>query len=145
MTATAYVPVSITSESLSQAKLQQMANNDQWLFENSPRVRYNYGGIVRDSGLKIISGKVPTAISATDYTYVTIYFGSFFSASCKPIVTATAEAADGQRVRRIVNIQGISGEVDNRGFLAHVTSHQQLGLPNTLVAPGWVHFTATGF
>lgn len=144
MAATPYRPVSWTDQNLSKEKLQQMANNEQWLFENNPKIRYNYSGaIIRDNGLKIIAGKSPFGTSGLDSIDTWVYFGNFFSAACKPIVTAVVETG-GFWLRKFITIRGIGGEIDYRGFLAHLTTHENV-VDNRVEASGWIHWTAVGF
>lgn len=145
MAATPYRAVSINDKSLTKEKLQQMVNNDQWLFENTPRVRYNYleGGLVRDSGAKILAGKALFGASTNDWTERTIYFGNFFSAACKPIVTVTVEVTNNS-MRRYASVRGLNGsEIDNRGFLCHISTQEGKFWP--VDAWGLIHYTAIGF
>lgn len=146
MAATPYKPVSWSDRSLDVSKLQQMATNDQWLFENSPRMRYSGNGVVRDNGIKIIAGKTPYATSSNDWVDVSIYFGSFFTAACKPIVICTDETT-GAALRKLVVTRGFGGEIDYRGFVAHI-SDQENHIDRAhypIESPGWVHWIAVGF
>lgn len=145
MAATPYVPVSFTSEQVTQQKLQQMANNDQWLFENAAKIRYNAAGIVRDTQVKIIAGKSPyPAVPDQEATSINIYFGSFFSASCKPIVVATVDPTYG---RKLCTINSLSdgAETDYRGFRAHIWAKETAIVPDRLNYPGFVHWIAVGY
>jgi len=146
MAATPYKSVNFSGEALSQAKFQQLANNGQWLFENTPRVRYSsFGGLLKDSNTKIISGKSPyTAVNA-DYARVAVYFGSFFTAGCKPNVTATVEVGGGL-VRKVVSLTSLSGGgVDHTGFVAELFT-VEAGTQNRLVeAGGFIHWQAIGY
>jgi len=145
MAATPYKPISWSDRSVSQEKLQQMANNDQWLFENSPRMRYSVAGNVRDSGIKIIAGKTsygPT--NGPDYEDVNIYFGNFFSAACKPVVTSTVGVDIASGLRKYIVNRGFGGEIDYRGFIAHVTAHEPPGY-SASIPGGWLHWIAVGF
>lgn len=145
MTATPYKPVSWNDRSLSTERLQQMANNDQWLFENSPRIRYSANNITRDSGLKVIAGKTAYAAQPTlDYTNVEVYFGSFFTVGCRPSVSTTVETSLSGN-RKFASIRGFGGqEVDYRGFIAHVTAHETVNHPWG-ISGGWVHWIAIGY
>jgi hypothetical protein len=141
MPATPYKPVSWNGEPLSVAKLQQMTSNDQWLFENSPRIRYSVNGLTRDNGIKIISGKTFFAPAPIQHDYLDIYFGNFFSAGSHPVVTAVVEAGTGGLGRKHVTINGFGGEIDHRGFRAAVYTYEA---PNLDVG-GWCHWTAIGY
>ncbi len=145
MAATPYRPVAVNDKSLTKEKLQQMANNDQWLFENTPRIRYNFleGNIVRDSGAKILAGKLIFGAGTKDWSERTVSCGNFFSASCKPIVVSTVEAT-GTHLRKLVTTKGINGaEIDHRGFIAHVSVQER----NAKVMDTWglIHYMAIGF
>lgn len=145
MAATPYKPVSFTSESITQQKLQQMANNEEWLFENTPRLRYSTSGLTRDAGIKLISGKTPHAQVNAEHLDVPVYFGSFFTGGCKPIVTATVEH-NGGGGRRLATIRGHGGEIDHRGFIAHVTTQEDYpGAIRNFNSGGWLHWMAVGY
>jgi hypothetical protein len=147
MAATPYKPVVFSSESLSQAKLQQLANNQQWLFENTPRTRYVGNGLTRDSSIKMMSGKISHGTAQVDYLDVPVYFGSFFTAGCRPIVVATVEGYT-YGLRHYTQTRGLSnGEIDHTGFIAHVVSHELVNNTSTnwIKGTGWVHWTAVGY
>lgn len=143
MAATPYKPTNWGSESISQPKLQQMANNDQWLFENMARVRYSAGGLTRDSGLKIAAGKTAYPATQSDWIDVFVYFGTFFSAGCKPVVNASVEPALG-RIGVVLSGLNFGTEMDYRGFRAHVYQDFQAS-GNPLQGAGWVHWQAVGY
>jgi hypothetical protein len=145
MTSNGYVPMSFNGESLTSSKLNQLCNNVQYLYLNTPRVRYSANGITRDSSLKIISGKTPfTARPGYDAENIPIYFGNFFSSGSNPVVVATTEVP-GYAKRKFVCVFGLGGgEIDHTGFMAQVTTHEALSQYNQIEAGGWVHWTATG-
>lgn len=145
-----FVPVSWNGESISTDKLNQMANNDQFLFDRTPLVRYAFQGgqqtITRDNSVKIISGKTPFVPSAnTDWIRQNIYFGTFFSAGCSPVVTATVETQGPER--RTVSIHGLGGlntDIDINGFVAHVWVASDTGNPYVSTS-GFIHWIAVGY
>lgn len=142
MTATPYKPVSFGSESLELSKLQQMASNDQWLFENSTKVRYRSGDLIRDGGGKIIAGKTPYAAQSNNYLYLPVYFGSFFSVGCKPVVTITNEPGVGGHRNKVVIVGFSNGqEIDQRGFTAVISTEAVA----TIGASGFLHWIAAGY
>jgi len=145
MAATPYRPVAVNDKSLTKEKLQQMVNNEQWLFENSPRMRYTMhdGGLTRDNGAKILAGKALFGASTKDWVERTIYFGNFFSAACKPIVQVTIETT-GTHLRKLATARSIDGgEIDHRGFICHISAQER----NAKVIETWglIHYTAIGF
>lgn len=143
MAANDYKPVSWNGEPITNLKLNQMANNTQYLFERAPRIRYSGAGLTRDTALKIISGKSPFPIKTNmDWVDTNIYFGSFFSAGCKPVVVATVETTGGW-LRKYVSLRGFGGEIDHTGFIAHVVTHESFA--DHINSVGWVHWTATGY
>lgn len=141
MTTTPYKPVSWDSEIINAEKLATMASNDQWLFENTPRIRYSVAGIVKDGGLKFIAGKSAfPKIGTQNFTYVSVYFGSFFSANCKPSITTGLEGLV-TIGRSAVTLQGFSGnEIDHTGFIACISNDAYTSVDN-----GWVHWQAVGY
>lgn len=53
----AFNPVSWGEEDVTAGKLNAMASNEQWLYENLPRVHLQtYGGIRKDTKCKIAAG-----------------------------------------------------------------------------------------
>lgn len=146
MATTPYKPVSFTSESISQTKLQQMANNEQWLFENMAKMRYATQALTRDAGVRVISGKTPfgTTTGGASAIDTHIYFGSFFTAGCKPVVTGMVETT-GPHLRKLITIRGFGGEVDHRGFVAHLSTQEFPGVPVNIEASGWIHWQAIGY
>lgn len=143
MAATPYKPVSWNGEPITLLKLNQMASNDQFLFENTPRVRYFAGGITKDTGTKVLAGKTPFSANAAKAINVNVYFGSFFSSGCHPVVTATIQTG-GPWWSKYVSIHGLTkGDIDRVGFVAHVKSHEEF--KDKIEAGGWIHWTAVGY
>lgn len=145
MPATPYNPVSWNGEAISREKLSQMANNDQWFFENMTRARYSVAGLTRDTGLRMIMGKTPFppgVNQARDWVDVKIEFGSYFTVGCKPIIVALVETT-GTWLRKYPSLRGLNGEIDHTGFIAHVVSHESFA--DYINAAGWVHWQAWGY
>lgn len=143
MAATPYRHASFNDGLLNVDKLQQLSNNGDWLFDHNTVVRYDYlRSVTRDTGIKIIAGKSGYAQTGMDWIDVPVYFGNFFNAACKPIVTATVETAN----RIDVKINGHDGaEIDYRGFRGHVWIDVIQGWPSVPVPSGWLHWIAVGF
>lgn len=146
MPATPYKPVAWNGEPISNAKLQQMADNDQWLFENSPRIRYSSSNnLVRDAGLKVLAGKTMYGTSSTSAVYTDVYFGNFFSAGSHPVVVCTLETGT-TLGRKQVTIAGFGGEVDHVGFRAAIyVDGGVFDGPPTIEAAGWLNWHAIGY
>lgn len=133
--------MSWNGEPITTDKLNQMCNNSQYLFDRSPRIRYAGPQFTRDTGLKVIAGKTPYPVVQANYIYLPVYFGSFFSSGCNPIVTATVEAPSGGHRNRVMAYGLSGGAIDNIGFQAVVTTE---AVP-TLGPAGWVHWIAVGY
>jgi hypothetical protein len=115
MAATPYKPVSWSpNELITEDKLDQIANNSQWLFENTPRVSYNAFNLNRTTGVKIACGTVLFNGSKTAYQTKPVYFSNFFSAASKPIVT-TGVISFQRRTFVVTNGFGVYSP-DSRGF-----------------------------
>lgn len=96
-------------------KLNTMANNDQWLYENTPRMMYTAFEQKRTEGLKIASGILLCSPNPAGFQQHVVYFGSFFSESCTPVVV-TGLMHQGE-VRITFGVKGIGTQyVDHRGF-----------------------------
>lgn len=145
-----FVPMSWNGESITTDKLNQMCNNTQYLFDRSPRIRMMVGGVPRDSGIKILSGKTAYAPDTTkNWTIMNVYFGSFFSSGCNPAVTVSLEASGWQGQRNHVVLGGlgtsgngtVGGPIDQTGFSAVISTEAY----STLIVGGWIHWTAVGY
>lgn len=141
---TPFTPVNFDGESLRKEKFQQLSTNVQWLFDNRLRARFvTASGVPRESQVKMIAGKTPFPLrSDNNFVYVQVYFGSFFSAACKPVVVTGLESTSGNMHRGKVTAQGRTGELDYTGFMAVVS----IDPPYTTVSStGWIHWLAVGF
>lgn len=143
---TPYSDVTFENEQPTRAKFQKLATNQRWLFENTPKIRYSGAGLTRDVGLKIIAGKTPYSPSTTDYLDLPVFFGTFFTVGCNPIVVAVvADSVSGRRRRLDVRAHG-GPAIDHIGFIAHVVAaYQKTGINQTINSSGWVHWIAVGY
>lgn len=137
-----------TSETLTKEKLNQMAANDEWLFQNMPKAVYNAAGVKRAAGLKIMAGSSPYPAANADYARVVTNFGNYFSAGCKPVVVATV--ASGFSDRKYVMVQSLDGheQIDHRGFVSWVSSYYWLvdgGKERSITRVGLVNWIAIGY
>lgn len=145
MAAGPYRPVSFAEEPLTDEKMNQLANNVQWVYENSPRAMYNAHGVVKSNGVKILAGKTWMPASTSTLSYATVYFGSFFSQGCLPVVVATPTQHYGQTRYETV-VRGLGQAFpDNRGCQIGITTdeynavnnHHAHGLTANWIAIGW--------
>jgi hypothetical protein len=118
MTATPFKAISFSpGEILTRAKLNQMTNNEQWLFENILQGQYNAHYIKRTSGLKLAAGIATFAVTTKGGRSVNVYFGSFFSVGCKPIVVGQAAGHGSGRLICAVTGPGANNNwPDHTGF-----------------------------
>lgn len=127
-----------------------MTNNDQWLFENTPRITYSANSVRRNSGLKMLASHTRyPATPNSEYTGVKVYFGNFFTPGCHPIVTATVSTSSSPHKKYVTlcNIDGNNNEiVDHRGFtgLIHAVPWQGTTF-DALRNSGILHWVAVGY
>ena len=134
------------NEKLAQTKTDQMADNQDWLYNNTPRAIYTLpGGIRRVEGVKIASGRVIVAKrTKTDTAYVGVRFGNFFTTSCQPIVT-TGIVSDFQ-TRIFCTIHGIGVlHPDYRGFNVGVNIAAQIKKNDNIAKSFYVTWQAMGY
>lgn len=85
---TPYSPVQwVDNEPTWTEKLNQMTNNDQWLFENTPRAMYNSYKVKRTSQIKILTGVTIFPAQANGLYQIQVDFPSFFTPGCLPTIT----------------------------------------------------------
>lgn len=142
MAATPYRAVSWQPHDLLDAdKMGQLANNSQWLFENTPRINYNAYGVSRTTGTKIAAGIQIFGASKTAYQTRPVYFTNFFSAACHPVVTTGVISLQ----RRTFVICNGFGDLhpDHRGF--EITIECESASANKIERACYVTWMALGF
>jgi len=140
-----YKPVSWGEEPMSVDKLNQMTNNDQWLFENTPRMKYAAYTLTKNSGLKILATYAYVPPNRNRGTTRGVYFGSFFSVGCQPIVVATPVATNSQR-RFFVAVNGIGRAVpDHTGAQITLQASELNPKNDKLGGAVYVHVIAIGW
>lgn len=139
MTATPYQPIQWSNqEPLFKDKLNQMTNNDQWLFENMPKLYYNVSGIKRSTGIKAAAGFGVFNASANRYAAGTVTFGDYFSQGCQPVVVLGALQTYPQR-EVIATIRGIGTIMpDHRGFEVYLTAVGTAKKISSIVYAPWI-------
>jgi len=114
----------VDGEPLDRDKLNQVANNMQWLYENTPRISYKAFGVNKSVGAKILAGSGLVPATKSTLSYATVYFGSFFSQGCQPMVVASPIQNTG-RTRFEVVVRGIGrNQPDHRGCQIGVTTDE---------------------
>lgn len=148
MGATPFQPISWSdNEPIYVDKMNAMANNDQWLFENAPNMYYNVAGVKKTTGIKIMTGfvAIPITTSYTDRdSEATFYFGSFFSQGCQPVVVASLQTYPQTRI--IISTRGIGTFwPDSRGFEVRAAANDS-NIKIQIIHPNvWVAFVAIGW
>lgn len=134
------------NELLAEAKTDQMSDNADYLFANTPRAVYTLpGGLRRAQGIKIASGRVLIAKTLkSDSASATVRFGNFFTANCDPIVT-TGIVSEGQRKIFCV-INGIGQlQPDNTGFQVGVNIAAESKKTDKIATSFYVAWQAMGY
>jgi hypothetical protein len=146
MGAKPYAPQSWSdNEPIFTDKLNAMANNDQWLFENMANVYYNGHGVKKAAGVKILTAAVsipPNSKSGNGSR--TFYFGNFFSSGCQPFVIASINSYPQGRFH--LSTRGIGTFwPDHRGFEVRISVDELNAKSNKINATVWVPFIAIGW
>lgn len=123
-----------------------MTNNDQWLYENMPRMKFNTYGINRNTGLKMLSLIAIAPANKSLWTSTTVNFGTFFSSGCKPVIVTGTQPTSG-KWRYHTIIKGIGTYYpDHRGVEVHVgADYYGTSTKNTVDSKVYVHIIAIGW
>lgn len=145
MAVTPYKPTSWgENEPAWASKLNDMTANDQWLFENSPRMLYTAYSMRRTEGIKIASGILYCLPSPSGIQQHRVEFGPFFSEGCKPVVV-TGLMHNGE-VRMTFGVANLNGGpyVDHRGFslLGGAIHHEK---SKAFTKGFWIPWIAIGY
>lgn len=142
---TPYKAVSWGEEPTSVDKLNQMTNNDQWLYENTPRMKYSGYSLTKTSGLKILATYSLIPFTTNRSASRGLYFGSFFSTGCQPIVVAQPVPGGAQR-RFFIAVTGIGrGVPDHTGAMLHLTASELNPKTDRIANSVYVHCIAIGW
>lgn len=93
------------NELLGEAKTDQLGDNAEYLYLNTPRAVYTLpSGLRRSEGVKIASGRVMiTKRLKTDSATVAVKFGNFFTIGCQPIITTGIISENQTKIFATVN------------------------------------------
>jgi hypothetical protein len=110
-------------------KLNQMANNDQYLFEHLAKIGYRSSAINRETTIKVLAVRTPVSATDARQQRMDIYWNGFFSSGCAPICVATAIAHPQKRLN--VTVSGLGGSIlpDARGCMAQIEADELYGTP----------------
>ena len=140
-----FKPLSFAEEVITTDKMNQLANNDQWLYENMPRIGYRGYGINKSTGLKILATGVAFAATTARSATRGLYFSGYFSTGCQPFCIAQAIATNGQR-RFFVHVNGIGRAVpDHNGCTITLTSSELNPTYDKIGATVHVNLIAIGY
>lgn len=145
MTATPYKAVSWGDEPILSTKLAQMANNDQWIFENMPIGFFNASGVIKNGGIKIYGGRVNFPAYANSVQKKEVYFSGRFSNGCKPIVTTGMTGGGFMRKQTLITGLGGLNLPDANGFLLTAIMHEPAAYNNQFRTAFYVDFIAIGW
>lgn len=106
------------NEEVAGPKMNQLGDNAEWLYQNTPRALYTLsGGIKRAQGIKIAAGRVMIPQNnKSDSASRTVRFGNFFSTRCQPIITTGIVSGKTRTFCVISGIGDNSLQPDHRGF-----------------------------
>lgn len=134
------------NELLAEAKTDQMGDNAEYLFNNTPRAVYTLpGGLRRAQGVKIAAGRVLIARRLkSDSASATVRFGNFFTANCEPVIT-TGIVSEGQ-AKIFCVINGIGQlQPDNTGFQVGVNIAAETKKSDIIAHSFYISWQAMGY
>lgn len=145
MSALPYKAVSWGDEYLSTEKLNQMTSNDQWLYENMPKMNFNTYGVKKTTGVKVMAAICIVPASTASSSSATFNFGTFFSPGCKPVITTGVQITQNTRWRNHAVIAGLSSYTpDHRGMKISLLANELSAAYNS-IRTTYVHFIAVGW
>lgn len=146
MAATAFNPISWSpSENITDEKMQQYADNLQWVYDNTPRALYtNPSGLKKPTGVRIVAGKALITARNAQTASVRVQFGNAFSNGCFPIITTGINNTFQDRV--FSRFQGI-GQVqpNHTGFQLFIEIPSYTKTKEIIKNNFYVHWTAIGY
>jgi hypothetical protein len=145
MGATPYKAISFANHDvLTKDKMDQLQFNAQWLYENTPRARFNdtSTGRIIDTGIIILSGRVyvPRSQHLNAGTVNVTFGGVGFSTTTK--VSVQTSVISDQSKQIFVTLKGFGTSVpDYRGFTATINV---LDTPKVTARPIYLMWKAVG-
>lgn len=131
---------------LTEELLDQLASNQNYLYQMTPRAKYTMGGNNRTEGIKLLSGRTLIAATKNNTQAASVGFGNFFSAGSLPNVAIAPVSNYGRRY--FVTICGFGGNmnIDNRGFSMFVALDAQTVKKNDKIARSfYISWIAMGY
>lgn len=135
------------NELLGESKTEQMADNAEWLYQNTPRALYTLpGGIKRVEGTKIAAGRaiITKTKKKSDSQTTVVRFGNFFSSRCEPIITTGIVSERQTRIFCVVS--GIGRlQPDYSGFNISVNIAAETKKNDRIASSFYVAWQAMGY
>jgi hypothetical protein len=125
-------------------KLDAMVQNDNWLRDNMTRAQYSANSVQRDIGVRIASGLALITSGKKADASRDVVFGSYFSESCKPIVTTGVVSSHHRQVFATVDGPGSAPQPTRDGFTVHVVVTATSG-PKKIKRNFYVAWHAIGY
>lgn len=134
------------NELLAETKTDQMADNAEYLYLNTPRAIYTLpGGLRRVEGIRIATGRVLIAKRLkSDSASATVRFGNFFTTRCDPIITTGIVSEHQTKIFATIN--GIGQlQPDNRGFQVGVNIAAESKKKDKIAHSFYIAWQAMGY
>lgn len=132
-------------ELISEAKMDRLSANMDYLYNATPRVTYKLDtGLTRTEGMKILAGRVTVGPQKTDNGTARVTFGNFFTSGCQPIITTGIYAA--WMPKMFCTIGGIGRIVpDHTGFIVYLNVASDVKKNDRLSKTTYVGWQAIGY
>lgn len=133
------------AEGVSADKLNVMAANSRYLFERMPKMYYNAYGVQKEAGVKIACGILVVPASTAPVQTLNVYFGSFFTPGCKPVIThGVTSWVNGRLIPSMFGLSGPQYSPDHRGFTARIAA-TELHDKNYVWKTAYLNWMAMGY
>jgi hypothetical protein len=126
--------------------MNQLANNVQYVYENTPRFYYNSYGIKKTAGIKIMAGVATISPANVLWRSSRVEFGSFFTVGCRPVVVL-GRTPSGTKYRHHTLVKGIGTYLpDHRGIELHAgADYYGTSTKNVVDQTQYIHWLAIGW
>ena len=134
------------NEVVQEQKMDQLAENADWLYRHTPRAVYTLpGGIKREQHLKLASGRaLISRRPKTDTATIAVSFNNFFSINCEPIVTTGIVAEHQVRIFCVIN--GIGRlQPDHNGFNVTINIAAEKKKNDNIARSFYITWSAMGY
>lgn len=132
------------NELITEAKMDTIGNNLQWLYDRMPRATYSAWSVNQTKGIKIVAGMTIIPPDANGVVYKDVHFGNIFTPGCRPVVTTGLISATNRRVHVTIDGLGVIYP-DDRGFSVIVVDNQTTPKNNKFTKSMYVSWIAIGY